>query len=385
MTTRIAAIAFFLGCAAVHTLDAQSLFWLETTSSSPKLGTANTDGTNARSVALSPASLPEGLSLAPGGSSLYWTELAFSGARVMTAASNLAGIAVVDSGGSAGRGIACDSAGARIYWASSNLVLGARIFRSNPDGTQLDTMQTFPPGTGNPRGLAVDTLGGKVYWSDFDGGTIQRAALNPGAPVEHLVSGLRGPVGLALDIAGGKMYWTEAVAGTIRRSDLNGAGIVTLDSGLSVPNYLALDVSRGAMYWTDLRTPGIWRANTNGTQVRLLGISVSDPGGIAVLPGSSTSVAGGPRAVPAVFVLSQNYPNPFNPATTIRYGLPQRSNVTLTVFNALGQRVATLVNETEDAGYHEVQFNGAAMASGVYFYRIQAGNFAATKQLVVLR
>jgi photosystem II stability/assembly factor-like uncharacterized protein len=89
--------------------------------------------------------------------------------------------------------------------------------------------------------------------------------------------------------------------------------------------------------------------------------------------------------MPSDFSMAQNFPNPFNPTTTIRYGLPQRSNVLLTVFNTLGQKVESLVQETQDVGYHEVRFDGSALASGVYFYRIQAGAYGDTKKLLILR
>ena len=88
---------------------------------------------------------------------------------------------------------------------------------------------------------------------------------------------------------------------------------------------------------------------------------------------------------PTAFALLQNYPNPFNPTTTIQYALPRRSHVTLTVFNTLGQKVAQPVSGDIDAGYHEVQFDAATLASGVYFYRIQAGDFADTKRLLIVR
>jgi len=78
-----------------------------------------------------------------------------------------------------------------------------------------------------------------------------------------------------------------------------------------------------------------------------------------------------PGEIPREFSLSQNYPNPFNPNTTIGYGLPQQSHVTLTVFNILGQKVVQLVNGEMDAGYHAVPLDGSTMASGVYMYRIQ--------------
>ena len=88
---------------------------------------------------------------------------------------------------------------------------------------------------------------------------------------------------------------------------------------------------------------------------------------------------------PVSYQVLQNYPNPFNPTTTIRYGLPQRSSVTLTVYNTLGELVATLVNGSQDAGYHEAKFDGSNLASGVYFYRIQAGSFIQSKKLLLVR
>jgi photosystem II stability/assembly factor-like uncharacterized protein len=83
--------------------------------------------------------------------------------------------------------------------------------------------------------------------------------------------------------------------------------------------------------------------------------------------------------------LFQNYPNPFNPSTTIRYALAKRSRVTLNVFNTLGQEVVALVNEVQDAGYHEAKFDGTGLASGVYIYRLIAGGHTLSKRLVLLR
>ncbi len=91
------------------------------------------------------------------------------------------------------------------------------------------------------------------------------------------------------------------------------------------------------------------------------------------------------QMMPGVFKLYQNYPNPFNPSTTIRYSVPRRSHVTLIVFNVLGQKVATLINADIDAGYHSVQFNATSLASGIFFYRLQAGSFVDTKKLLLVR
>ncbi len=91
------------------------------------------------------------------------------------------------------------------------------------------------------------------------------------------------------------------------------------------------------------------------------------------------------KEVPAAFDLSQNYPNPFNPTTIIRYALPVVAHVRLTVYNTLGQEVATLVDRDEESGFHQVSFGNPGLASGVYYYRIRAGEFVATRQLVLLK
>ena len=78
--------------------------------------------------------------------------------------------------------------------------------------------------------------------------------------------------------------------------------------------------------------------------------------------------------IPTKFTLDQNYPNPFNPTTTINFALPVQSNVTLTIYNSLGQKVATLVNGVYSAGNHSVNFNASRLSSGVYIYRLQTAS-----------
>ncbi len=88
---------------------------------------------------------------------------------------------------------------------------------------------------------------------------------------------------------------------------------------------------------------------------------------------------------PIKFELSNNYPNPFNPATTINYSVPKTSFVTIRVYDFLGREVATLVNEEKTAGNYKIHFNASNLASGIYFYRMQAGNFFETKKLILLK
>jgi hypothetical protein len=89
--------------------------------------------------------------------------------------------------------------------------------------------------------------------------------------------------------------------------------------------------------------------------------------------------------IPDNFELAQNYPNPFNPSTTIKYGLPAASQVKITVYNTLGEVIDVLVNRDQAAGYYEVNWNASRLASGVYFYSIQAKSDEAGKDFAVVK
>ncbi len=152
-----------------------------------------------------------------------------------------------------------------------------------------------------------------------------------------------------------------------------------------------------AKTWTLLET-------TNNTSIyditftdSLHGFAVGDSGGYSdstfhtgvILKYKSNQVSSNydvPDTRPSFFYLSQNYPNPFNPLTNIRYYLPYESKVSMVVYNVMGKEVAVLVNETKEAGIHEVEFtNRGELSSGVYFYTIRADNFTDTKKFILLK
>ncbi|MCL6099388.1 MAG: T9SS type A sorting domain-containing protein [Bacteroidetes bacterium] len=91
------------------------------------------------------------------------------------------------------------------------------------------------------------------------------------------------------------------------------------------------------------------------------------------------------RSLPSHFSIEQNYPNPFNPNTTINYSIPKESFVTIEVYDVLGREVKTIVNENKQVGNYRVEFNASNLVSGIYFYRIQAGNFTETKKLILMK
>lgn len=91
------------------------------------------------------------------------------------------------------------------------------------------------------------------------------------------------------------------------------------------------------------------------------------------------------KLIPTKFILYQNYPNPFNPLTTIKFAIPKTVNVELKVFDILGREVKTLVNESRNPGYYEVQFNASNFASGVYFYRLRADDYIKTSKMLLIK
>ncbi len=113
--------------------------------------------------------------------------------------------------------------------------------------------------------------------------------------------------------------------------------------------------------------------------------SLPGPGNLPKTVGDDEEEVSSDQSTVTSYELQQNYPNPFNPSTTISFSLPRASLITLKVFNLAGQEVVTLIAEQLAAGAHEVRWNANGFPSGVYFYRLQAGEFMATKKLVLMR
>jgi hypothetical protein len=110
--------------------------------------------------------------------------------------------------------------------------------------------------------------------------------------------------------------------------------------------------------------------------------SISYEGGSLALP---VSVESPEQNISESFFIEQNYPNPFNPSTTIRFGLPSPSHVSVKVFNLIGQEVATVFDGRKDAGVHGVQFDAVNLSSGIYLYRVEAGDRVAMKRMVLMK
>ncbi len=176
------------------------------------------------------------------------------------------------------------------------------------------------------------------------------------------------------------------------------------NSGLPYsPSISSLWFWQDGFYYAAIYLKGVYRLSSMGMtwlaansgltnyNVRCLG---SDPQGYFYVGGDYGAVFTTFNAVSEVaegrnarqsFQLSQNYPNPFNPSTTIEFSLPKSSYTTLKIFNLLGEEVATLVSQEVSSGAHRTTWNATNMPSGIYFYRLQAGEFMETKQMLLVK
>ncbi len=248
---------------------------------------------------------------------------------------------------------------------------------------------------GFSRCLEVSKNGNDIYWPGY---TLNKVL------VYHSDNGTLGPYALSDSIANGLQV--ESFAWNRKNGYLymSGGNVDTTDYGPFLPGHapmqwIGFDVTtksgKDTIAWNWNAYPYA-RTAGDAPRPRAIDFSVtgdtayvacflSEKAAVQMFRRILTGVSQSEKLTPSKFELSQNYPNPFNPSTTIRYGLPNRAHVTLAVYNTLGQQVALLQNGEQEAGYHEVKFDGSGLSSGVYFYRIQTGEFVRTRELLILR
>jgi hypothetical protein len=163
----------------------------------------------------------------------------------------------------------------------------------------------------------------------------------------------------------GDILWSKDVPGAFRGSDY------TFDNWMDIHISAIIKDNNGKIYFGCSGTEG---GNSDLTDVM-----------VAVLTEDPTSVGDDDHSFPSRYSLAQNYPNPFNPSTKIRFRISEFGFVRLKIYDVLGNEVATLVNEEKPAESYEVNFDANNLSSGIYFYKLQAESFVATKKMVLLR
>lgn len=220
------------------------------------------------------------------------------------------------------------------------------LFTMSPNGSNVQKIPGTPTWVGSP-GWAPDgqkigfSAWGSLYTMNVDGTNRITLLSNPGT-----VS----PVFCSFSTDGNKIAFFNDPSGQGRNHDVytmnvDGTNVINLTNSPSLDNQSAR--------WSPYLNP--------------------------------VNVEQNNHALPKFFILSQNYPNPFNPSTTIKFALPERANVKLTIYNMLGEKVTELVNGELDAGYHKFEFNANSLPSGIYFYELNAGKFREVKKMVLHR
>jgi len=275
------------------------------------------------------------------------------------------------------------------------------VFLSTDNGTSW-----APVNTPFSRFSQMVQSGGNTF-AGTDGGVF--LSIDSGKSWTEVNAGLTQTHINALAVIGTNLF--AGTDGGVFLSTDNGISWTAVNTGLTDLGILALAVSgtnlfagTGGGVFLSTNNGTSWAAANDGlpsTGVGCLAISETnlfagtfmgapwDSGAYGVwrrpLSEMITSVEPATSQLPLQFSLFQNYPNPFNPSTVISYQLPGISNVDLRVFDLLGREVALLVNEEKPAGRYSVQWDAARFSSGVYFYRLLAGEYTATKKVAVVR
>ena len=324
---------------------------------------------------------------------IYWTEQTGERTgRIRRAALDGSNVEAVKELTSVPRDLGVDAANGKLYLTNS----WGKLQRLNLNGSNFQS--NLIPELASPKHLALDVSGGKVYWTVP--GSIWRANLN-GKNREQLVAGL-GEIG-GLTVAGNRLYWTEKAAaaanrGSIRSANRNGDDVKTLATLQSVPIGIAVDTVGRKLYWTNTRGK-LQRATLAGQHIQDAITGLGLPADVAVARAATTQAAAAPAVLaaspPKQTALLPNYPNPFNPETWLPYQLAEPAEVTVTIYAANGTVVRTLALGHRRAGRYESQSRaahwdgrnaaGEPVASGVYFYTLTAGDFIATRKMLILK
>ena len=331
--------------------------------------------------------------------------------------------------------LAVDAAKGKLYWTEKTGKASGGIRCADLKNSNVQLLKKL---TSVPLDLTLDATGGKLYVTN-SWGKIQRLNVDGSGFYAKLIAGLEAPEHLALDLERGKMYWTEktdAQTGRIRRANLDGTNVelikdfgdvprgMTVDpmnrkiylttttgkiqrmnlngSGfnrnfikdLEAPEEIAIDIAGSKLYWTE--AGHLRRANLKGDNIEDVVLYAGAPSDIAF---GIAPAQGALAAAPAIVVapdqtsLLANYPNPFNPETWIPYQLAEPAAVTLRIYAVDGKLVRALDLGHQPVGIYQTRSRaaywdgrnavGEPVASGLYFYTLTAGDFSATRKMLI--
>jgi hypothetical protein len=332
-------------------------------------------------------------------SSWYVEALAFSGTDLFA--------------GTGGGGI-CHSTNNGISWTEVNNgltnttvwsfgVSGTNLFAGTAGGVFLSTNNgaswtSVSDGLTNIDVRTFGVIGTNLFAGTFGGGVFR--STNNGTNWTPANNGLTNTNIFALAVAG-----TNLFAGTGSRvfiSTNNGTSWAPANNGMTY--YLVYSI---VVYGTNLfagTIGGVFLSTNNGTNWTEANTGLTNTPVSLVVSGNYlfagtdsnrvwrrslsemiTSVEDRSSEIPSQFVLEQNYPNPFNPSTKIDFTILERSNVSLKIFNLLGSEVASLINEEKPVGTYEITWYAANLPSGIYFYKLEAGNYTETKKMMLIK
>ena len=325
---------------------------------------------------------------------LYWTEITGKRTgRIRRAMLDGTNVQLVKNLKSVPHSLALDAVNGKLYLTNA----WGKVQRMNVDGSNFQP--NLITGLDAPKSVVLDVMKDKLYWIEQTSNTtgkLQSANLD-GSNVQLVKNLTSAPQGLALDTVNGKLYLTNAW-GKIQRMNVDGSNFQpNLITGLNAPQSLAIDSTGGKLYWTQLNS--IRCANLTGKYIQNVVTGLRSPVSIVL---SIPTVGATAPAAPATLVivpdetdLYPNYPNPFNPETWIPYQLAQAAAVSLTLYDINGHAVRTLDLGYQPAGVYQSRSraaywdgrnaHGEPVASGIYFYTLTAGDFIATRKMLILK
>ena len=369
-----------------------------------KIQRANLDGSNIEDLVTQGLVWPFGIALDAAGSKMYWTD----GFRKKIQRANLDGSNIEDlvtQGLGDPSGIALDVEGGKMYWTD----IGTdKIQRANLDGSNIEDLVT--QGLRIPKGIALDVEGGKMYWIDFGTDKIQRANLD-GSNIKDLVTGLDFPIGIALAIPAAQQPTPQpdladvngdgtvnildlvSIASSFGQTgetaaDLNGDGAVNIQDLVLAAGAIGNDAAAPALHTESIGMLTSAEVKQWLSQAQQLALAdLTSQRGILFLEQLLAAM------VPKETLLLANYPNPFNPETWIPYQLSKPAAVMITIYAANGHIIRQLSLGHQPAGVYQSRSRaaywdgrnsvGEPVASGVYFYTLTAGDFSATRKMLI--